>query len=117
MTILLGVAALLVLFLALVARRPSAYLVERKLEVAAPAGQVFGVLNDLQRFSGVLVFFGSLLNKRDPKMASSYAGPAAGVGQSYAWSGNREVGKGKLTIEESVPGQNVRMKLEFLEPM
>jgi len=116
-TILIGVAGVLVLFVAVVATRPSAYHVERKLEVAAPTDLVLGVLNDLQQFAGVLVVFGSPWEKRDPNMQKTFAGPAAGVGQSYAWSGNREVGKGKMTIEESVPGQKVGMKLEFVKPM
>ena len=116
-TILIGVAGVVVLFVAVVATRPSAYHVERKLEVAAPADLVFGVLNDLHQFAGVLVLFGSPWEKLDPNMQKTFEGPAAGVGQSYAWSGNREVGKGKMTIEESVPGQKVGIKLEFVEPM
>ena len=56
--ILIGVAGVLVLFVAVVATRPSAYHVERKLEVAAPADLVFGVLNDLHQFAGVFVLFG-----------------------------------------------------------
>ena len=115
--ILVGVAGVLVLFVAAVATRASAYHVERKLEIAAPADLVFGVLNDLRQFAGVLVLFGSPLEKRDPNMQRSIEGPAAGVGQSYAWSGNREVGQGKMTIEESVPGQKVGVKLEFVKPM
>jgi hypothetical protein len=47
--ILIGVAGVLVLFVAVVATRPSAYHVERKLEVAAPADLVFGVLNESAR--------------------------------------------------------------------
>lgn len=116
-TLLIGVAGVLVLFVAVVATRPSAYHVEREIEIAAPADLVFGVLNDLHQFAGVLVLFGSPWETRDPNMQKTFEGPAAGVGQSYAWSGNREVGKGKMTIEESVPGQKVGMKLEFLEPM
>jgi Polyketide cyclase / dehydrase and lipid transport len=99
-----------------VATRPSAYHVERKLEVAAPADLVFGVLNDLHQFAGVLVLFGSPWEKLDPNMQKTFEGPAAGVGQSYAWSGNK-VGKGKMTIEESVPGQKVGIKLQFVKPM
>ena len=113
--ILIGVAGVLVLFVAVVATRPSAYHVERKLEVAAPADLVFGVLNDLHQFAGVLVLFGSPLEKHDPNMQKTFEGPAAGVGQSYAWS-NKET-KGKMTIEESVPGQKVGIKQEFVEPM
>jgi hypothetical protein len=114
--ILIGVAGVLVVFVAVVATRPSAYHVERKLEVAAPANLVFGVLNDLHQFAGVFVLFGSPLEKADPSMQKTFEGPAAGVGQSYAWSG-KKVGKGKMTIEESVPGEKMGMKLEFVEPM
>ena len=115
--IAIGVAGVLVLFVAVAATRPSAYHVERRLEVAAPADLVFGVLNDLHQFAGVLFFFGSPLENGDPNMQKTFAGPAAGVGQSYAWSGHKDVPKGKMTIEESVPGQKVGMKLEFVEPM
>jgi hypothetical protein len=114
--ILIGVAGVLILFLAVAATRPSAYHVERRLEVAAPADLVFGVLNDLRQFAGVFVLFGSPLEKQDPNMQKTFEGPAAGVGQSYAWSG-KEAGTGKMTIEESVPGQKVGIKLEFVKPM
>jgi hypothetical protein len=115
--ILIGVAGAVVLFIAVVATRPSAYHVERKLEVAAPAELVFGVLDDLHQFARVLCLFGSPLEKRDPAMQKTFEGPAAGVGQSYAWSGNREVGKGTMTIDESVRGQKVGIKLAFEKPM
>ena len=114
--ILIGVAGVLVIFVAVAASRRSAYHVERKLEIAAPANLVFGVLNDLHQFGGVLVLFGEPLEKRDPNMQKTFEGPVAGVGQSFAWSG-RQAGKGKLTIEESVPGQKVGMTLEFVKPM
>jgi len=115
--ILIGVAVVLALFAAVVASRPSAYHVERRLEVAAPAEVVFGVLNDLHQFTGVLVLFGTPWEKLDPNMQQTFEGPAAGVGQSYAWKGNREAGRGRMTIEESVPGEKVGVKLEFVEPM
>jgi hypothetical protein len=114
--ILIGVAGLLVLFVAVAATRPSAYHVERKLEIAAPADLVFGVLNDLHQFAGVFILFGSPLEQADPNMQKTFAGPAAGAGQSFAWSG-KEAGTGKMTIEESVPGQKVGVKLEFVKPM
>jgi len=115
--ILIGVAGVLILLAAVAATRPSAYHVERKLEVAAPADLVFGVLNDLHQFADVLVLFGSPFESLDPNMRKTFEGPAVGVGQSYAWSGNKDVGKGRMTIEESVPGQKVGIKLEFVKPM
>jgi hypothetical protein len=115
--VLIGVAGVVVLFVAVVARRPSAYHVERKLEVAAPADPVFAVLNDLHRFAGVLFLFGSPWEQADPNMQKTFEGPAAGAGQSVAWSGNMQAGKGRMTIEESVPSQKVGIKIEFVKPM
>ena len=79
--ILIGVAGVLVLFVAVVATRPSAYHVERKLEVAAPADLVFGVLNDLHQFAGVWVLIGSPLETRDPNMDGNhnFVGKAFGM--------------------------------------
>jgi len=114
--ILIGVVGLLALIAAVAATRSSAYHVERKVEVVAPVDIVFAVLNDLRQFSGVLVLFGSTLEKNDPNMQKTFEGPAAGVGQSWAWSG-KKAGEGSLTIEESVPGQKVTMKLAFVKPM
>jgi carbon monoxide dehydrogenase subunit G len=113
---LIGIAGVLLLFVAVVATRRSAYHVERTLAVAAPTDRVFGVLNDLRQFAGVFVLFGAPLETRDPNMQKTFEGPAAGAGQSFAWSG-KEAGKGKMTIEESVPGQKVGIKLEFVKPM
>ena len=114
--ILIGLVGVLILFAAVVATRPSAYHVERKLDVAAPADVVFGVLNDLHQFAGVFVLFGSPLEQSDPNMQKTFEGPSAGVGQSFAWSG-KEAGKGTMTIGESVPAQKVGVKLAFVEPM
>lgn len=114
--ILIGVVGVLILFVAVVATRPAAYHVERQLEIAAPADLVFAVVNDLHQFAGVLVLFGTPFEQLDPGMQRSFEGPSAGVGQSVAWKG-KEAGKGRMTIEESVAGQKVGVKLEFLEPM
>ena len=114
--ILVGVAALLIVFVAVAATRPAAYHVERTLDVEAPAERVFGVLNDLRSFSGVLVLFGSSLEKGDPGVQKTFDGPAAGIGQSFAWSG-KKAGKATITIDESIPGEKVGMKLEFVAPM
>lgn len=115
--ILIGVAVVLALFVAIVASRPSAYHVERRLEMAAPAERVFGVVNDLHGFARVLVLFGSPWETIDPGVRTTFDGPAAGVGQSLAWNGNGEVGRGRMTIAESVPGRKVGIQLEFEAPM
>jgi hypothetical protein len=113
--ILIGVAAVLVLFVAVVATRPSSYHVERKLEVAAPADLVFGVLNDLHQFAGVCPF-GSPWEKLDPNMQKTFEGPRRrrSVVCVERQQGRRQ---GQDDDRRSVPGQKVGMKLEFVEPM
>src|SRR5881394_4073510 len=99
--ILGGVAAVVVIFVIVASTRPAAYHVERAIDVAAPADAVFAVLNDLQRFAGVWVMFGEPWATIDPAMKKTFDGPAAGVGQSVAWSGKSDVGQGTLTIAQS----------------
>ena len=118
LTVILVVAAgVVVLLAAVAATRPSAYHVERAHEVGAPPEAVFGVLDDLRQFAGILVLFGSPWEQGDPHMQKTIEGPAAGIGQSYSWNGNREVGQGRMALQESVPGQRVRIRLDFVKPM
>jgi hypothetical protein len=49
-------------------------------------------------------------------MKQTYDGPATGVGATSSWSGNKEVGEGRMTITESRPNELVHIKLEFLKP-
>ena len=105
LVVLLGGAAVYV------ATRPDAYHVERSATVAAPAATVFGVVDDLATWKEW-----SPWDKRDPAMKKTLSATTTGVGASYAWEGNKEVGKGKMTIVDSRPNERVVQKLEFIEP-
>jgi hypothetical protein len=94
-----------------VATRPDTYHVERSTTVAAPAATVFGVVDDLAVWKEW-----SPWDKRDPAMKKTMSATTTGVGASYAWEGNKEVGKGKMTIIDSRPNERVAQKLEFVEP-
>jgi hypothetical protein len=52
----------------------------------------------------------------DPAMKKTFEGAESGVGAKYSWSGNGNVGEGRMTIEESKPYELVRTKLEFIKP-
>jgi uncharacterized protein YndB with AHSA1/START domain len=54
--------------------------------------------------------------KLDPAMKESYEGAPAGVGAVYTWTGNSQVGEGRMTITESRPNELIRIKMEFLKP-
>jgi hypothetical protein len=103
------VAALAIL--AFISTRESTYSVSRSTTIAAPAEVVFGMVNNL----GEWVEW-SPWDSLDPAMKKTFVGPSSGVGASYAWSGNSDVGKGKMTIIESRPPTEVSYRLEFEEP-
>ncbi len=110
--ILGGIAVVLAGFLAFVATRPAHYHVERKVAINAPAEIVYAELEDLRRWAAW-----SPWDKIDPNLKKTFEGPERGVGQSYTWQGNDEVGKGKMTITSAEPLKRVGYKLEFFEPM
>ncbi|HKX63042.1 MAG TPA: SRPBCC family protein [Verrucomicrobiae bacterium] len=99
-------------FLIVVATRPAEYRVTRSATMAAPASAVFPQVNDLQKFNSW-----SPWAKIDPNAKYTFAGPASGKGASLAWTGNNEVGEGKMTITESRPNDLIRFHLEFYKPM
>jgi hypothetical protein len=52
----------------------------------------------------------------DPAMKETYDGAPSGVGASYSWSGNKNVGIGRMTLTESRPFEQIKIRLEFLKP-
>ncbi len=109
--VVLALAVALVGFGAVVASRPSTFHVERSITVAAPVELPFGLVNDFHKWR-----FWSPWEALDPKMKRTFDGPFAGPGAIYAWAGNKDVGKGQMTILESQPYESIRILLEFTEP-
>ncbi len=110
--ILIAVVLVLGAFIGFVFTRPATYHVERSVRVEAPTDVVYADINSLK--DGFVRW--SPWEKLDPKMKRTFSGPAEGVGASYAWEGNKDVGKGDMKITESTPGAIVKEDLEFIEP-
>ncbi|MBL9202957.1 MAG: SRPBCC family protein [Opitutaceae bacterium] len=110
--ILLGLAAVIALILIVAAFQPSQYAVQRSLVIAAPASALFEQVNDHRKFLAWNPWI-----KLDPNVKSTFAGPATGVGSVCSWQGNRDVGAGSATIIESKPGELVRQRMDWKEPM
>lgn len=110
--ILLGVVALLAILAIFIATRPTGFRVTRSAAIAAPAAVVFAQVNDFRKWSAWNPWA-----KLDPAMQEAYDGAAAGVGASYAWEGNGNVGAGRLTITESRPHALIRIRQDFRKPM
>lgn len=111
-TILLVLAALVIAFVAYVAVKPAHYTVARSAVIPAAPEAIFPHINNLKNWDAW-----SPWAKKDPNATISFDGPDDGVGASFTWDGNAEVGKGKMTIVESRANERVGMKLEFMEPM
>jgi Polyketide cyclase / dehydrase and lipid transport len=109
--ILIGIAVLAVLFVIIVATRPSDFLLTRSATIDAPPPTTFGCVNDFHDWEAW-----SPWAKLDPAVKNTYSGAASGVGASFSWSGNSKVGQGRMTITESRPDELIRIKLEFEKP-
>jgi hypothetical protein len=97
------VAALLVLAI-VIATRPETFRVERTANIAAPAGLIFGYVNDFHQWTRWSPFEGL-----DPDLKRTYAGAPAGVGAQYSWSGNSKAGEGSMVIRGSRPGERIAL--------
>lgn len=109
--ILIGVAAVLLLLVLVVVTRPATFHVERAITVAAPPDNAFALVNDFHAWPAW-----SPWEKLDPNMKRTFEGPSAGVGAQYAWSGNDDVGEGRMTVEKSDQPSQIGIKVEFLKP-
>jgi hypothetical protein len=110
-TILIVVAAIVILFAIIVSLRPSDFRVTRTGRISASPDVVFENVNDLHKWQTW-----SPWAKMDPNAKSTYAGPTAGPGSSMEWNGNNKVGAGRMTIMESRANERVQIKLEFFRP-
>jgi hypothetical protein len=109
--ILIGLAIVIVVLVIFIALQSSTYHVERSATMNAPAPAVFAQVNDFHKWNAW-----SPWAKLDPAMKQTFEGAPAGNGAVYTWSGNKEVGEGRMAITESHPSDLVKIKLDFLRP-
>ena len=109
--ILLGFVAVIALLLLFALTRPDTFRVERSIVIKADPVKIHTVLNDFHAFGAW-----SPWEKLDPAMKVTYSGATSGQGAVYAWQGNDAVGAGRMEILQTVPGQRVVVKLDFLQP-
>lgn len=110
-TALLVVVVVLAAVLVYAATRPDTFRVQRSAQIAAPAAKIHALIDDLHSFNTWNPY-----EKKDPNLKGSYSGPPRGPGAAYAFEGNKDVGKGSLTILDSAPPQRVTMRLDMLAP-
>jgi len=94
-----------------IAAQPSTYRVTRNISIATPPDRVFALVDDYHKWDGW-----SPWAKADPNMKVAYSGPESGAGAGYAWSGNGEVGEGRMTTVAAEAGRSIQIQLEFIKP-
>lgn len=109
--ILLALAAILLVFVIVVALMPSDFRIARSTTIAAPPEAVFPLVNDFHNWETW-----SPWAKLDPAAKNTFEGPASGKGAAFSWSGNDQVGVGRMTIIESKPSELILIKLDFVKP-
>lgn len=109
--ILLGIVILIAGILALALTKPDRFEIQRSIRIGATSDSIFPYLNDFHQWGRW-----SPWEKLDPAMTRTFSGPASGVGAQYGWTGNKDVGTGKMEILESVPTSRLLLALDFLAP-
>ena len=95
----------------LAAFQPDSIQLERSIKIKASQDVVFQKINDLREWNAWSPWV-----KKDPAMVVTYSGANSRVGAIYEWSGNSEVGKGRMEITDMSPTSRISIKLDFLEP-
>ena len=94
------------------ATRPADFRIVRSRTVAAPPEVVHAYVNDFHKWPEW-----SPWEKLDPAMKREFSGaPAGHRARPTHWSGNDDVGEGRMTITDSRAAQSVTIRLEFLKP-
>lgn len=109
--VLIGVGAVLLLFVGVVALQPATFSVTRSAEVMGPPALAFEQVNDFHHWVAW-----SPWEKLDPAMKKTFTGAPSGTGAVYAWEGNDDVGTGHMTIQASKPDEAVEIELAFVKP-
>jgi hypothetical protein len=104
-------AGILLILVGIIAMQPADYTVTRSTTIKAPQDTVFAQVNDFHNWDAW-----SPWAKLDPNAKNSFEGPSSGTGAIFKWSGNDEVGEGKMTITDAKPNDYIKIKLDFVRP-
>lgn len=109
--ILAVLVVLIAAFAGYVTMQPNELHVERTATISAPASDVFAQVNDLHKWDAW-----SPWAKLDPNAKVGFEGPGAGKGAVFTWSGNDQIGEGRMTVAESRPNELVDLDVAFTKP-
>ncbi len=89
----------------------STYTVERSRNLDATPDRLYPMIADFRQWTRW-----SPWEDVDPELQRAYGGPESGVGATYAWSGNRKAGAGRMEILRAEEPREVEIALRFEKP-
>ena len=92
----------------LMALSPKKMVLSQTETMEAPPSVVYNIVNDFKKWEEWSPWLDV-----DPNMVSTYSEKSEGVGASYSWKGNKEVGEGSQSIVASVPNESISTTLTF----
>jgi hypothetical protein len=109
--VLMILAAVVAVFLSVVAMQPAEYRVVRSATMNAPPEAVYAQVENFHKWEAW-----SPWSKLDPAAKNTFEGPDSGPGAVFRWAGNADVGEGSMTISEARPYEQIRIELAFIKP-
>lgn len=106
----MGVLVIAAIVLLMAAMKPNTFSVTRSVTIAAPPEKITPLITDFHQWH-----VWSPWENLDPAMQRSFTGAPAGKGAVYAWTGNKDVGRGRMEITDAAPTRTT-IKLDFVEP-
>ena len=97
--------------IAYASKRPDTFSVQRSVAIAAPPERIYPLIANLRAMNTWNPFVAS-----DPSVRITYGGPEAGQGAAHTWTGNRNVGEGRIEITSAEAPTRIGMRLEMVKP-
>mgnify|MGYP003381800399 CR=1 FL=1 len=91
--------------------RPDSFRIERSITIQSTPEKIFPLINDFHQWESWSPWEGI-----DPQINRIYSGAQEAKGAIYDWSGNKNIGRGRMEITESVPPSRITIKLDFITP-
>jgi hypothetical protein len=110
--ILIGAVIAVAVILGLAAFQPDTFTVQRTATINAKPEKIFAQINDFHNWGAWDPWA-----KLDPAMKVALSGAKEGKGAIYEWSGNNQVGQGRMEIIESTAPSRVDIQLNMIKPM
>ena len=108
--IALGIVAILAAIILYASTRPDMFHVERSISIDASPEKIFPLIDDLRQWDAWTPY------NKDPAMKKIYSGSERGKGAHFAWEGNKSVGKGEMTIADTVVPTKLVFDLHMIRP-